>query len=132
MTTEPAPVATAPGTPAPTTSAAPALMPDASADENLPFFASVVDGVWGSGVGTQGRAYIDALVAAGFDKAAMQVTHDTSTVGNEAESIQFSVLWDAQCLIGQVGSATGEPFATVVPALGSGGCLVGATRPIDW
>ena len=40
-----------------------------------------------------GRAYIDALVAAGFDKAAMQVTPDQTTVGNPAESIQFSVRW---------------------------------------
>lgn len=132
MTTAPAPVVTTSEAAVPTIPAAPALMPDASAEENLPFFASVVEGVWGSGAGTQGRAYIDALVAAGFDKAAMQVTHDTSTVGNEAESIQFSVLWGDQCLVGQVGSATGEPFATVVPALGSGGCLVGATRSIDW
>ena len=71
----------------------PVLLPDASAAENLPFFTSVVDDVWATPDRAAGRAYIDALVAAGFDKAAMEVTHDTSTVGNAAESIQFSVRW---------------------------------------
>lgn len=123
---------TASDVPTPADPTIPALLSDAPAEQNLPYFASIVDEVWASGVGTQGRAYIDALIAAGFDRAAMQVTHDTSTVGNEAESIQFSVAWGAECLVGQVGSATGEPFSVVVPQLGSGGCLVGATRPIDW
>lgn len=131
-TSQPSIAPTASVAPAPTSPETPALTPDAPAEQNLAYFASIVDVVWASGAGTQGRAYIDALVAAGFDRAAMQVTHDTSTVGNEAESIQFSVSWGAECLVGQVGSATGEPFAVVVPQLGGGGCLVGATRPIDW
>lgn len=131
-TSQPSIAPTASVAPAPTSPETPALTPDAPAEQNLAYFASIVDAVWASGAGTQGRAYIDALVAAGFDRAAMQVTHDTSTVGNEAESIQFSVSWGAECLVGQVGSATGEPFAVVVPQLGGGGCLVGATRPIDW
>ena len=62
----------------------------------------------------------------------MQVTADTSTVGNPAESIQFSVLWGAECIVGQVGSATGDPFTVIVPALDEGACLIGETRPIDW
>ena len=70
--------------------------------------------------------------AAGFDKAAMQVTRDTSTVGNPAESIQFSVRWGDECLVGQVGPATGDPVTVVVPGLAEGTCLVGETRPIDW
>ncbi|WP_439592575.1 DUF6993 domain-containing protein [Microbacterium sp.] len=106
--------------------------PDGSADDNLPFFAAVVSSVWATPEQTQGRAYIDALTAAGFDKAAMQVTNDVSTVGNAAESIQFSVQWGDDCLIGQVGPATGAPVTVVVPALTTGGCLIGETRPIDW
>ena len=79
-----------------------------------------------------GRAYIDALVAAGFDKTTMQVTQDKTTVGNPAESLQFSVRWGDECLIGQVGPATGTPVTVVAPALAEGTCLVGRTRPIDW
>ena len=62
----------------------------------------------------------------------MQVTNDTSTVGNPAESIQFAVRWGEECLIGQVGPATGEPVTVVVPVLAEGSCLVGQTRPINW
>ncbi len=107
-------------------------MPGGTAADNLPLFRAVVDAVWRSPQNVQGRAYIDALVAAGFDKAAMQVTSDTSTVGNPAESIQFSVHWKDQCLVGQVGPATGTAVTTVLPALTGGTCLVGVTRPIDW
>ncbi len=118
--------------PSPETSAPPALVPDGSATDNLPYFTAVVDGVWATDAREQGRAYIDALTAAGFDRAAMQVTNDRSTVDNAAESIQFSVRWGEECLVGQVGPATGDPFTTVVPVLPTGTCLLGKTRPIDW
>lgn len=122
--------ATAAPTEAPVT--APVLVPDGTAADNLPLFSQVVGTVWAGADNQSGRAYIDALVAAGFDKAAMQVTEDFSTVGNRAESLQFSVLWGPDCLVGQVGPATGEPVAVVVTALTEGGCLIGSTRPIDW
>jgi hypothetical protein len=127
-TTDSAPSASA----TPTAPAAPALVPEGTAEDNLPLFSSVTASVWATDARVTGRAYVDALTAAGFDKAAMQVTQDTSTVGNPAESIQFSVRWNDQCLIGQVGPATGEPVTVVVPVLAEGNCLVGQTRPIDW
>ena len=70
---------------------------------------AVTAAVWATPDQVSGRAYIDALVAAGFDKSAMQVTPDQSTVGNPAESIQFSVRWGEECLVGQVGPSTGAP-----------------------
>ena len=88
--------------------------------------------MWATPDNVAGRAYIDALIAAGFDRSAMQVTPDQTTVGNPAESIQFSVRWGDECLVGQVGPATGTPVTVVVPVLGEGSCLVGQTRPIDW
>jgi hypothetical protein len=103
-----------------------------TAADNLPVFTSVTNAVWASPERAVGRAYVDALIAAGFDRTSMQVTYDESTVGNPAESIQFSVKWGQECLVGQVGPATGEPVTVVVPALVEGTCLVGATRPIDW
>ncbi|GAA5208453.1 DUF6993 domain-containing protein [Microbacterium kyungheense] len=109
-----------------------ALVPDGTAHDNLPYFTAVTDSVWASESRVSGRAYIDALVAAGFDKSAMQVTSDTTTVGNPAESIQFSVRWGEECLVGQVGPATGDPVTVVVPVVGEGTCLIGQTRPIDW
>nr|WP_205789294.1 hypothetical protein [Microbacterium sp. CPCC 204701] len=120
------------GGPTSTATPEPTLVPDGTAADNLPLFAAITASVWASEDRNGGRAYIDALVVAGFDKAAMQVTRDRSTVGNQAESIQFSVKWGEECLIGQVGPATGDPVTVVVPVLVEGTCLVGETRPIDW
>lgn len=108
-------------------------MPDGTAEENLPIFTSVSEAVWATDQRGAGRAYIDALIAAGFDRADMQVTQDVSTVGNAAESMQFSVRWgDDECLIGQVGPSTGQVVTAVMPQLAEGRCLVGTTRSIDW
>lgn len=130
------PVASASATPTstPTPTTVPVvLVPDGSADDNVPLFRKVVKKVWASDDKVHGRAYVDALVKAGFSKKAMQVTEDLSTVGNAAESLQFSVLWhDDQCLIGQVGPETGAPVVEVMPELGDGRCLLGKTRTIDW
>ncbi|WP_341957353.1 hypothetical protein [Microbacterium sp. LWH13-1.2] len=134
-TASPTPAPTDAGvSPRPTeTPAAPAFVADGTAEDNLPLFAAVTEQVWGSGQNVSGRAYIDALIAAGFDRAAMQVTQDVTTVGNPAESIQFSVRWgDADCLVGQVGPSTGAPVTAVLPQLAEGRCLIGATRAIDW
>ncbi|WP_259608070.1 DUF6993 domain-containing protein [Microbacterium neungamense] len=124
---------TGPGAAPPPAAEPPVLHPEGTAADNLPLFAHVTAGVWASEDRARGGAYIDALVAAGFDKARMQVTEDESTVGNPAESLQFSVAWhDGQCLIGQVGPSTGDPVTAVMPQLGDGRCLIGRTRPIDW
>lgn len=114
--------------PAPTPSATPT-----GAEDALASFTDVTVRIWGSDARDQGRAYIDALVQAGFAKQRMQVTSDLSTVGNPAESLQFSVAWsDAECLVGQVGPSTGEPQTALMPRLADGSCLAGRTRTIDW
>ena len=119
--------------PSPTSSTAEAtLNPDGTAADNLAYFSSIVSAVWAGSDNASGRAYVDALAAGGFDKAAMQVTYDQSTVGNAAESIQFSVLWAGECLVGQVGPATGSPVAVVLRTVGADECLIGDTRQIDW
>ncbi len=107
-------------------------MPEGTATDNLPLFAAVMNQVAATDARVQGRAYIDALVAAGFPKAAMEVTNDLTTVGNPADSIQFSVRWDDECLVGQVGPSTPAPTALVLPLVPGDTCLIGQTRPIDW
>lgn len=117
----------------PPSAGAAVLVANGSAQQNLAVFRSVTERVWASHDRASGRAYIDALVKAGFAKSAMQVTNDRSTVGNPAESIQFSVRWkDGRCLVGQVGPATGDPVTIVLSGLPGGKCLIGATRPINW
>ncbi len=116
-----------------TTPAAPVLVPDGTAEENLPIFTAVAESIWATDQRGSGRAYIDALVGAGFDRESMQVTQDQSTVGNTAESLQFSVRWGQKdCLVGQVGPSTGQVVTVVMPQLAEGRCLIGTTRPIDW
>lgn len=127
---EPSGSASPSGTPTPE---GPAFQPDGTAEDNLAIFTAVTQQVWASEQRASGRAYIDALVAAGFDKSKMQVTQDESTVGRPAESLQFSVSWGAdKCLVGQVGPSTGEPVTAVLDQLAEGRCLVGTTRTIDW
>lgn len=127
--TAPAPAPSTPAArPAPTSTAAPTLHPDGAAAANLPLFTMVVDQVWAGASKDSAQAYVDALATAGFAKADMQMTADTSTVGNLAESIQFSVRWGStECLVGQVGPSTGNPVTTVLPQLGGGRCLIGTT-----
>lgn len=127
-------VATSTATPSGTSaspSTPPALHPDGSAEDNLPVFAAVVAQVWAGERRASGLAYIDALAAAGFARADMEVTADESTVGNPAESIQFSVRWGKdRCLVGQVGPSTGDPVTAVLPQVDGGRCLIGRTVPV--
>ena len=112
--------------------APPALRPDGSATDNLPYFDAVNLAVIAADADAGGRAFVDALAAAGFDRAAMQVTADTTTIGDPADSIQFAVRFAGECLVGQYGPKSDGYHSAVRPALGTGGCLVGSTRPIDW
>ncbi|MUN08440.1 hypothetical protein GLX25_15110 [Agromyces luteolus] len=122
-------------TPGPPTSPAPtATDGDAPADEpatgaldELGRFDEVNRAVIAADAAAGGRAFLDALAAAGFDRSAMQVTSDTTTLGEPADSIQFSVRIGDRCLIGQYGPASDGYRSAERPGLGSGGCLVGAT-----
>ncbi len=124
----PTPTGSATSTP----SAVSILRPDLSASENLAFFDSVNLGVITANAAAGGGDFIDALAAAGFDKSQMQVTADRTTVDLQADSVQFSVLLQGECLVGQYGPTSGGYHGAVRPMLGTGACLVGQTRPIDW
>jgi hypothetical protein len=105
------------------------FVPDGSAQENKLFFDKVNTALFAANASANGRDIIDNLVKAGFDKSAMQVTPDTTTIGGRADAILFSVRMGTSCLLGQHGSAYSS---AVEPALAGGACLVGKTRPIDW
>lgn len=128
-TAAPVPSATAsPGaTEAP---AAPVLVPEGTATENLAFFDLTNNALVAAGGPFDGRSWIDNLVTAGFSKSAMEVTPDRTTVNAEADQIQFSVRLNGTCLVGQYGGGVYNSQATAL--LASGTCLIGATRPIDW
>lgn len=126
-----APPASATPTPEPAPDPALQLLPEGTALDNQPFFDSVNRTLIAANPAAGGVEFTSTLRDNGFDLAAMQVTPDTTTVGVAADAVQFSVRWaDSNCLIGQYGH--GIYTSTVVPALGTGACLVGQTRPIDW
>ena len=118
--------------PAPSPEAVASLRPELAASENLAYFDAVNQQVVAANPEAGGRDFIDALVAAGFDRAAMQVTADTTTIGDPADSIQFAVRFQEECLVGQYGPKSDGYHGAVRPLLGTGACLVGQTRPIDW
>lgn len=123
---------TAPGSSSPTPAPEPSFDAAAPADEARIFFDTVNRATLTSNPAASGRDFVDALSTAGFDRTAMELTADETTIGNAADSIQFSVRWGESCLIGQNGPAVGGYHSTLAPVLGTGRCLIGSTRPIDW
>ena len=116
-------------TPTPTPTADPELVPGGTAGQNRPYFQFVIERLLATTPQPASLAIVDTLTAAGFDRAAMQVTADTTRVGDPADSILFSVLIDGQCLLGQV--AQGALQTQLADVLGSGRCLVGRTLSLD-
>ncbi len=121
------------GIPSSTPSAAPSTPPSSEGEARPPsdaealarFDASnraVIAGV----ASPTATAFVDSLVEAGFDPASIEVTSDTTTLGERADSIQFAVRIDDRCLIGQYGAGSDGYRSTEAGVLGTGGCLVGA------
>ncbi|UFS60892.1 DUF6993 domain-containing protein [Subtercola endophyticus] len=113
---------------------APAFVPGGTAAENLAYFDYVnnqtIAQASAQNQTADGVAFTTALRSGGFAVTDMQVTPDVTTVGVKADSIQFSVAMKGQCLIGQYGF--GAYHSLIAPVLGTGKCLVGETRTIDW
>ncbi|MFP7760001.1 DUF6993 domain-containing protein [Marisediminicola sp. LYQ134] len=127
----PEPSASAEPTPSPSApESAPELVPDGSAADNRAYFDLVNSDLLDDGARPGGRPIIDNLVEAGFDKDLMQVTPDGTVTGLEADSVQFSVRFGDECLIGQ-SSASGYS-SSVGPVVAETRCLLGVTRAIDW
>ncbi|MBX3087322.1 MAG: hypothetical protein KF742_02430 [Cryobacterium sp.] len=109
----------------------PQLVPGGGAEQNKPYFDFVNQALIAKKRNPVGKEIIDNLVAAGFDKSKMEVTPDKTEVFRvNADAIEFSVLFEDACLIGEV-SAQG--YRSIIgPPVDTDRCLVGKTRPIDW
>lgn len=101
-----------------------------NAAANLAYFKLVGGKKIGPHPSITGKTIVKDLVAAGFDKKAMEITPDKTSIGLTAWNIEFSVKMNKTCLIGQAGNVGFNAFAA--PLLASGKCLVGTTRKIDW
>jgi hypothetical protein len=132
-----------PSSPAPTKTAAATATSSASptpdaptidlvgtAGQNQAYFDAVNEKFIAAGGDLSGRPFIDELVKAGYPKTNMEVTPDRTAVNLAADNIQFSIRFGSTCLIGQYGNVGYS--STVTKVLGTGRCLVGTTRTIDW
>ena len=109
----------------------PVYVPDGGATANQAYFDFVNARLVQQNPAADGRAFVDSLVTAGFDRVNMELTPDITPANEKADSITFSVRFDDGCLIGQYVDAS-QYLSQVRAALGTGRCLVGQTRPIDW
>ncbi|MEO8727560.1 MAG: hypothetical protein ABI383_15725 [Acidobacteriaceae bacterium] len=120
----------------PQLSASPSVAPilgylsSGTAQANKPYFDSITSALIAANNSVDGKAIIDSLVTAGFDKANMQLTPDKTSINGNADSVLFSVRIGNSCLLGQHSGA--EYVSSVQAALKSGNCLVGQTRAINW
>ena len=124
------PLAPTPLAPTPLAPTPDGVDPAAGAAANDPVARAALEPLLADDPRPGGRAIVDALAAAGFDKAAMEVTADATPLGNAADAVLFAVRLGEECLLGQVDGAGLTTSAQ--PVLGTGRCLVGATRSIDW
>lgn len=116
------------------TEAPPEFVPGGSASDNEDYLRYVLRQSIRDGLEINGVNVVNTVVAAGFDRAAMQVSYDTSATGLPADNIFVSVRFNESCLLGQVVPAEKTVFTSVQPAVGPDKtvCLIGQTRPIDW
>lgn len=112
----------------------PEFFPEGSAEDNWPYFGSVLTKFSDGEAEVNGENIVNALVDAGFEVGAMQVSFDTTETALVSDNIFVSVLIGDQCLVGQVVTADREVIAEVMPAVGpqTDICLIGETRVIDW
>lgn len=107
---------------------APELHPDGTAAQNEQYFGAVVDQYFQAArVGTS-QLLVDTLVAAGFDRSSIEVTYEYTAIGLAADSIEVSVRFGDECLIGSIR----QDWYNVVrmPLLAKGTCLIGGTYPV--
>lgn len=123
----PTPAAAA-SSPSPSPDPAPTLVPDGDAKANLPYFDRVNRATIAAHPSPTSRDFVEGLVAAGFDAAAIEATADTTSVGLTPGSLQFSVLIGGSCLLGQYGAKADGYRSTTASVLSTGRCLIGQPR----
>lgn len=108
--------------------------PEGSAQARLADFTGALDAFANGTASVAGESMVNALIDAGFDRQAMQVSFDTTQTNLVADSIFVSVRIDESCLLGQVVTETRELATSIAPAIGPDKniCLIGKTRQIDW
>lgn len=122
-----APTATAEPSPTPTPD--PEFVEGGTAGQNRPYFEFIITGLLERSERPTSATIVNSLAAAGFDRATIEITPDTTPVGELADSILVGIPIDGQCLLGQI--IDGELVSQLADVLGTGRCLVGRTLSLD-
>lgn len=109
----------------PTPTKDPALLPQASATDNLYYFSWVIEKTIAADPAVDSFAIAQAVGSAGFDPATVQFTFSRTAAGLAADTSEVAVQFDGQCLIGQFGPVAPKVISRVLPVLATGGCLLG-------
>ncbi|MEY4458216.1 MAG: hypothetical protein RIS25_809 [Actinomycetota bacterium] len=108
----------------------PEFDPEGTAAINKPYFDWVVLKYLQSSPKYNDQSMVAALVDAGFEKKAIEITPSTTGTSQPADSIIVSVKMGDNCLIGQR-MRDNSYFSSLEKLLSSGTCLVGETQPIN-
>lgn len=103
----------------------PAVDPTSAAANQRLFMIVIEQGLVAEGISANPVGTAERLAAAGFDPAGISWTDTSTAIGLLSDTVFVSAQVGAECLIGQYGFSIQTVAVTVVPALASGGCLVG-------
>lgn len=104
----------------------PEVVPAAAAANQRLFVIVLEQGLVSEGISANPAATAERLRAVGFDPAGILWTDPSTAIGLISDTVFVSAQVGAECLIGQYGLSIQTVVVSVVPALPSGGCLVGA------
>lgn len=97
-----------------------------AAAEKKAQFDRAVESVLSTDPKATGQKVAAALEAAGFARSSVQFSASRTSADLAPGSVIVAAQVGSTCLIGQWGPAVGGYHSVVAPALGAGGCLVGA------
>lgn len=120
---QPVSSATGEATPSASPTEAPSDAPASDEAADDPQLAAFREALEGRGVGDP-AGLVDAIEAAGFDRAAIERTRELDSLGAPVTFVEVAVRLGDSCLVGQVGD--GEPMAVRTGLLGGGRCLIGS------
>lgn len=105
------------------------LIPGGSAEENRDFFFKVLHEFSEGELEVSGHNITGSLIESGFKPELLQVTFDESKTELPADTITVSVLFDEECLLGQIERRTRTVYIDMADALGPNNdvCLLGVT-----
>lgn len=103
----------------------PTFSPTSAADNQRLFVIIMEQGLVGEGANAQSGAQAERLAAAGFDPGGIEWTDNSTAIGLISDSMFVSAQVGGECLVGQYGNSLPVLALSIVPALPSGGCLLG-------